>query len=407
MKSTFSKKSGGLPSLLMDVSSATAIASDLESPPDLTVKERFIYGFIFNEKRVYRHWYTRFLLCGLDLSRIRRVVSRVDSWAGWCEQWRLEGNRLSRLAEEALQGNDRFLAERLFHEAAGCYHIGQHIFYIDYDQKNRTQEKVREIYRKAIALYDEPEKPVAVEIPFRNTTIPGYLWRIEPKNRPLIILINGMDNLKETEQHHFAQHFRKAGFNVFTFDGPGQGEMWGRMKFIPDYHRAVSAILDWLEQNEKDHVDLERIGALGFSMGGYLAPLAAGFDKRIACAAGNGGPAYLLNSPKEKALNPMGINPLWHRGFLYMTGRSDYRDAIGQFDINISKAPPMDRPLLIFHSGNDKVIPNGRAHAEYFMKWAIGEKELKFYPDGDHVCANYLDEVIPYTIHWFTKHLKP
>jgi hypothetical protein len=32
-------------------------------------------------------------------------------------------------------------------------------------------------------------------------------------------------------------------------------------------------------------------------------------------------------------------------------------------------------------------------------------KELKFYPDGEHVCANYLDEVIPYTIDWFIKHV--
>jgi hypothetical protein len=32
-------------------------------------------------------------------------------------------------------------------------------------------------------------------------------------------------------------------------------------------------------------------------------------------------------------------------------------------------------------------------------------KELKFYPDGEHVCANYLDEIIPYTTDWFIKHL--
>jgi alpha-beta hydrolase superfamily lysophospholipase len=102
----------------------------------------------------------------------------------------------------------------------------------------------------------------------------------------------------------------------------------------------------------------------------------------------------------------MEINTIWHRGFLYMTGKGTYRDAIEQFDIDIKKAPPMDRPLLIFQSGNDKVIPNGRAHGEYFMAWAVGEKELKFYPDGEHVCANYLDEVIPYTLDWFMKHLR-
>ncbi len=60
-----------------------------------------------------------------------------------------------------------------------------------------------------------------------------------------------------------------------------------------------------------------------------------------------------------------------------MTGKCTYREAIEQFDIDIKKAPPMDRLLLIFQSGKDKVIPNGRAHADYFMEWAVGEKDRK------------------------------
>jgi hypothetical protein len=51
------------------------------------------------------------------------------------------------------------------------------------------------------------------------------------------------------------------------------------------------------------------------------------------------------------------------------------------------------------------LIPNGREHADYFMEWAVGEKELKYYPDGEHICANYLDEVLPYAIDWLRKHL--
>jgi len=47
-----------------------------------------------------------------------------------------------------------------------------------------------------------------------------------------------------------------------------------------------------------------------------------------------------------------------------------------------------------------------REHADYFMQWAVGEKELRWYPDGEHVCANYLDEVIPNTIDWLRKRLR-
>ena len=48
---------------------------------------------------------------------------------------------------------------------------------------------------------------------------------------------------------------------------------------------------------------------------------------------------------------------------------------------------------------------DGKKHGDYFMDWASGEEELRFYPDGEHVCANYKDETIPYIIDWLNKHL--
>ena len=99
-------------------------------------------------------------------------------------------------------------------------------------------------YKRALELYAEQQRPVRVEIPFRETVIPGYLRLAPQPKRPLVILINGMDNLKEVENHYLANQLLDAGLNVFTFDGPGQGEMWKSMKFIPDYEKAVSAVID-------------------------------------------------------------------------------------------------------------------------------------------------------------------
>ncbi len=366
----------------------------------LSLKEQIVFSFVFNEKRVYRHWYTRFLICGVDLERIRRVVGRIKNWYRWCSEWSKEAEFLENLAENALLNDNRHSARRLFHEAAGCFHVGQHFFYIDPDQKNEAQERVRVNYKKALELYDENQRPARVEIPFRGTVIPGYLRIVYQQKRPLVILINGMDNLKEVENHYFGNQLLDAGFNVFTFDGPGQGEMWRSMKFIPDYEKAVSAIIDWFHNQNKYNIDIGKIGTIGMSLGGYLSPLAAAFDKRICCAVGNGGPAHLRHFSNEKR-----INPILLKGLPYLTGAKNYKESLARMDIDVRKAPPMDRPLLIFHSGKDKLIPNPKEHADYFMEWAVGEKELKYYPDGEHICANYLDEVIPYTIDWLTKHL--
>lgn len=99
------------------------------------------------------------------------------------------------------------------------------------------------------------------------------------------------------------------------------------------------------------------------------------------------------------------VNPFLVKGIPYLVGSETYEEALELFKIDIKTAPPMDRPLLIFHSGKDKLIPDGKEHAEYFMEWATGEKTLKFYPDGEHVCANYLDETDAYMIDWLNRHL--
>lgn len=362
----------------------------------LSLKERIIYRFIFNEKRVYRHWYGRFLICGVDLDRTRRVIPRIKNFYKWCAEWSKEGEKLEKLAEEALSQGNTYSARCLFQEAAGCFHIGQHIYFIDIEQKNKAQEKARENYRRAIELYDEAERPIRIEIPFRGTVIPGYLRLTGQPNRPLIILINGLDNLKEIENHYGGNSLLDAGFNVFAFDGPGQGEMWKDMKMIPDYEKAVSAIIDYFEENNPYDIDLQRIGTSGMSFGGYLSPRAAAFEKRICCAVGNSGVGYL---PQVKK-----INPIYIREYLYVTGFKNIEEARAEWDeVDIKKAPPLDRPLLIIHGGKDNIFP--KEQADYIMDWAVGEKELKYYPEGEHCCVNFKDEMLPYINDWFRRHL--
>ena len=190
-----------------------------------------------------------------------------------------------------------------------------------------------------------------------------------------------------------------AGSNAVAFDGPGQGEMWKSMKMIPEYHEAVSAIIDWLEVHYASRVALDRVGAIGFSMGGYFAPVAAAYDKRIGCVAANGGPADLRFLLPERNANPIlfrGLPRHEERNHSQRRSKSSAatsrtrRRWTARCDPSLRKGPD--------HSG--------RKHAEKYMQWAVGNKELKFYPDGEALfCANYLDEVLPYAIDWLKKRL--
>jgi len=115
---------------------------------------------------------------------------------------------LYKMADDAVVKGDTYTARGLFHEAAGCFHIGQHIYFIDLEQKEEAQNNARLSYKKAIELYDEEKRPIRLDIPFRE-----------------------------------------AGFNFFCFDGPGQGEMRKDMKMVPDYEKAVSSIIDWFRRH--------------------------------------------------------------------------------------------------------------------------------------------------------------
>jgi len=367
----------------------------------LTVKERIFYDVVCSENRVYRHWYTRFLLAGVDLERIRRVVGRIRRWRDWCSEWSAEGCRLEAMAEQAQAAGDVACARRLFHEAAGCFQVGQHFFYLDDGLKARALERIWSLYPRAVALDDGPGRPVRADIPFGGLRIPAYC-RFRPESgRPLVVQVNGLDNLKEIEQHAVGRLLFDAGLNTIAFDGPGQGEMRRSATLPADYHTAVTAVVDWFEREHGDHVDLDRIAVVGFSLGGYLAPVAAAHDHRISCAVGNGAPAHLrFLLPARRA------NPILFRGIPHAAGTDTLAAAVGRLGYDIATVPPLDRPLLVFHSGRDRIIPHGRAHAQAFMDWAVGEKELRFYPDGEHVCANYLDEVLPRTVDWVRRHLR-
>jgi alpha-beta hydrolase superfamily lysophospholipase len=362
----------------------------------LTFKEKMAFKFIFSEK-IYQRWYGRFLSFGVDYWRLKRVIARINNWLQWCLEWTKEGDVVYSKAEEAFTEGYKTKAKALFHEATACYHIGQHIFFIDSIQKEKAQEKARTSYKRAISLYDEKERPIPVEIPFNGIKIPGYLRLSDVPNMPLVIFINGMDNIKEAEGHTQGTIYKENGFNFFTFDGPGQGELWEDMKFdANEYHNAVSAIIDWFMIHDQYGIDLSKLALAGFSLGGYLAPMCAAYDKRVSCTVGNSGLVFIGGLPGLKKLNP-----IWQRGVTYMTGSKTLEQAVNSFNWDIEDSPNLQVPLLFYHAGIDEVMPSPEIHAEKMMNWAKGEKILKYYEDGEHCTQNYLDEVFPEIIDWF------
>lgn len=73
----------------------------------------------------------------------------------------------------------------------------------------------------------------------------------------------------------------KRGIHCLVFDGPGQGfalRLQG-IPFRPDWENVVTPAVDYAINIPG--VDAERIGIMGISFGGFLAPRAVAFEKRI------------------------------------------------------------------------------------------------------------------------------
>lgn len=127
----------------------------------------------------------------------------------------------------------------------------------------------------------DPVHMEIVSIPYENTTLPGYFYSADEsgEKKPLLIIQTGYDGTQE-ELYSNALEGVKRGYNVLTFEGPGQGEVI-RVQKIPfryDWEKVVGPVLDYA--TSRPDVDSERIGMWGISMG-IFRPRAAAFDNRI------------------------------------------------------------------------------------------------------------------------------
>src|SRR6267143_537983 len=195
------------------------------------------------------HWAPRFVANGVPLADFQEVTGSVSRWEDWCSAWS------SRAAVHEEMGN-KALA-----------HLDPH------------GERVAIPY-EGRQLYGNLRKPTAQ---------PSYAAK--PSNAgaakpPIVVMCMGLDSAKE-EMDDYENRFLKRGLATLSFDGPGQGEAEYDFAVCPEYEKPAKAVFDFLAT--RADVDNARAGIWGVSLGGYYAPRAAAFEKRIkACVALSG-----------------------------------------------------------------------------------------------------------------------
>jgi len=225
-----------------------------------------------------------------DVLKTAYAIKEGDD-ESWYQEWFKTAKRCEKAGDDFLARNKRISARQEFFKASNYYRTAEFFLHINPKDPRiiSTWKKSRECFLKAAQLADHPIIPIT--IPFEGTTLPGYLCLVDGSGakRPLLIVHSGFDGTAE-ELYFSTAHFAvMRGYNVLVFEGPGQGGVI-RTQGIPFRHNwetVVSPVIDFAITLKE--VDAKRIALMGISFGGYLAPRAAAFEKRISALIANGG----------------------------------------------------------------------------------------------------------------------
>ena len=342
------------------------------------------------------HWAPRLVANGVALSDFEEIVAGLKSWDDWCGAWSARAAVHEALGREALAAGHKLSAGEHFTRAGVYYHFGKFLFVNDLAQMRAAHQKAIACRRQALPFLQPPGE--RVEIPYQGKTLAGILRKPAGGSGrvPLVVMAMGLDSCKE-EMGAYEDTFLARGLATLCFDGPGQGEGEYDFAIRGDYEVPIKAVVDYAVQ--RSDVDPQRIGLWGVSLGGYYAPRAAAYEKRIkACIA--------LSGPYDwgEAWNDL---PELTREAFRVRSKCKTTDEARKHAATLTlreAARNITCPLYIVAGKLDRLIP--WQQAERLAAEAKGEVQLLVVDDGGHVVNNRAYRYRTQTADWMAERLR-
>jgi alpha-beta hydrolase superfamily lysophospholipase len=221
---------------------------------------------------------------GAELGECLATADRVidGDRESWCLAWLSLADRTFAAAESSAARGHRESARCAFLRASN-YYRNAYVFHLEAPLPPLVRDayrRHREAFLRATAAMTRPPEQLA--IPFESTTLPGYFCKVDETRRPLIISVGGYDSTAEESFFWNGAAALARGYHALIFDGPGQGQLLIERStpFRPDWEKVISAVIEMAVG--RNDVDASKIVLIGESWGGYLAPRAAAYDRRVA-----------------------------------------------------------------------------------------------------------------------------
>ncbi|MGO9885202.1 MAG: alpha/beta hydrolase family protein [Solirubrobacteraceae bacterium] len=214
------------------------------------------------------------------------TASRIvdGDFQSYTNAWEVTAKRVEAIGWDCLGKGHQVSARDAFLRATTYW--GASTMYVGpADPRQRTSyEKARTCFREAAKLFTPPIE--VVNIPYeKGRTLPGYFIRggAPGEKRPTVLVLGGGDSALEELYGVLPAGALRRGYNALMFEVPGQKAMffdYPDLFFRADAEVPIRAVVDYALSRPEVHPG--RVALMGGSFGGYFAPRAAAFEKRLA-----------------------------------------------------------------------------------------------------------------------------
>jgi dienelactone hydrolase len=338
----------------------------------------------------------RVAFMGLPFGEIQEIIKRAEAGESWKQSCCYVAEIFRHLAEDAAVSGRCVSAAQAWRWTACAYHAATFGLHLDPDRHGHLDEilelrsMARSAYLKAVRV--DPLLVSLVEIPFRTTTIYGYLRTPLSGPAPIVVLLNGLDSLCEVEMHVFGTWLLSRGLAVLSLDLPASFAAQPRIPRL-EVEEVAPVVTDWISQYTQ-FVD-NRIGAFGVSFGGHLVARMLAGDPRFSAGVAVSPAAWM--SPRELQLKRVRL--MFACAFDLHTDPDI--DAMA-CRIHIEQLPPPSGQLLIFQMEQDQLF--GPEHVKAFCEWGRNTVEVRTLC-AEHVGTSQFHRWLPEACDWLSQRL--
>lgn len=228
-----------------------------------------------------------------DAGEVLAAIDQVNAHkpASWVAAWTSTATRIQAGADESAAAGHTVSAAEAYLRASTYFSIASYQADAAEQPPSFAElwEQSRSCWDRFCELHEPGGEPV--EIPYEDTTLPGWFFRSGAAGEPRRTLIfnNGSDGGPFAAWVQGVAAALERGWNALVFDGPGQNAAMVRQQlwFRADWEKVIAPVVDHLLT--RDDVRADGIALLGVSQGGYWVPRAVAFEHRIAAAVADPG----------------------------------------------------------------------------------------------------------------------